>query len=389
MCINFFKRGLLQIMKKLLFVFVLIIWAGLCFAYNVGSRDELQITSTNVPEINGTYTVTPDGFITVQYAGRIKVEGKTVDKITNIITNILKKRINNPEIYINLAETRNSMVYVTGFISNPGAVRISNTTRLSNIIAQVGDIKITGKNNAAEEDIVFIIKSIDGKKAEIPYSNLIDCDYKFQNGDVINVELANQVTVNVLGKVNAPGRYTLSSKNNSIMGAVVAAGGFTDDADYGSVKMYDITGKGSTQDLSNLIDNNDSESNIALADNTTIIVPELIESVTVLGWVSKQGKQIYKPNHTIYLADVIANAGGGIRNKARFNEVYVLRNVNGEVTKTAYNFNNFQKKGDITGNPIIKRGDVVFMPCTTAIDWSEVMSAIRGVVGIGRDIGQL
>lgn len=376
-------------MKKLLFVFFLLIWAGLCFAYNVGSRDILQITSTNVPEINGSYTVTPDGYITVQYAGRILVEGKTVDVITADIIKILSNRINNPEIYINLAEAKNSVVYVTGFVENPGSVVIGSTTKLSNIIAQVGGIKISGKNTADDEDVIFIIKSLEGKKTEVPYNNLIDCNYNFQNGDVINVEFAKQVTVNILGKVNTPGRYTLSSKNNTIMGAIVAAGGFSDSADYSAVKMYDITGKGSTHDLSDLIDNNNSESNITLADNITIIVPELIESVTVLGWVSKQGKQIYKPNHTIYLADVIANAGGGIRNKARYNEVYVLRTVNGEVTKTAYNFNNFQKKGDITGNPIIKRGDVVFMPCTTAIDWTEVLSVVRGVIGIGRDINNL
>ncbi|MBQ0106069.1 MAG: SLBB domain-containing protein [Armatimonadetes bacterium] len=373
-------------MKKIFSVLALLLIAGLCYCYNLGAGDVLPITSVNVPEINGNYIVSPDGFITVQYAGMVLAQDKSVEEITVAIKDQLKSRIKNPEIYINIVNAKNSVVFVTGWVKNPGSVNINKSTKLLGVISQVGGINYKESDTAINNDIVFIIKSQDGTKTEVLYKDLIDCDYQLKNGDIISADIKGKINVNVVGKVNTPGRYTLTDKNNTIMGAIVAAGGFTADADYSQVKIYSLDANSRIEDLSGYMDGTVAEPESKIEDNVTIIVPELIAGVTVIGWVNSQGKQTYRPNEKVYLADVIANAGGGVRNKARFNEVYVLRNVNGELTKTSYNFNNFQKKGDIAGNPEIKFGDVVFMPCTTAIDWSVVVSSIRGLISLGKDI---
>ena len=375
----------MTIMKKLLAVFMLILIASICLAYTIGYEDILQIKSVSVPEINGEYIVSPDGFISVPYAGRVQVYGKTEAQVIKDLQDMLSDRIKYPEVYVNLTKTTHEVVFVTGFIKNAGSVVINNDTTLATIVAERGDIPVADKTSIIG-NIYISIKSIDGAKKELRYEDIMDIDYTPRNGDIINFEIKDKVNVNVVGKVNIPGKYILSSDNNSIMSAIVLAGGFTSDADYSQVTLYNAEGKGETIDLSDFINGTADVTLAKVTDNSTIVVPELISGVTVLGWVNKQGKQTYRPDQTIYLSDVIAEAGGGVRNKARFKEVYVLRNVNGELTKTAYNFNDYKNKGDITGNPIIKNGDVIYMPCTLEIDWATVISSIRGLVGVGRDI---
>lgn len=376
-------------MKKFLMIVFLVILSSLAFAYNIGSGDIINITSPRNTELNSDYIVDHDGCITVQYAGRIKVQGKTVEEITDIIRKALSERINSPEIYISLKDSKNSVVFVTGMVKAPGSVNINANSNIATVIAQVGDVMLNEKSSISEDDLMFTVKSLDGTITEIKYNDLLKSNYILRNGDIINADIAGKINVSVMGKVNTPGRYQLSSKNSSVMGAIITAGGFADEADYSQVKVYDYQGNGQIADLSELISSNNGKSDIEITQDCTIIVPQIIESVTCIGWVNKQGKQIYQPNETITLADVIANAGGGVRNRARYNEVYVLRTVNGELTKTAYNFNNFQKKGDITGNPIIKRGDVVFMPSSQAWDWETILSVLRNVINVSRDVKEL
>ena len=372
-------------MKKLLSVLLLVLVASICFSYTIGYDDNLRIKSVSVPDINGDYIVSPDGFISVPYAGRIQVYGLTEAELTQKLQDILAERIKYPEVYVNLTKTTKNVVFVTGYIRNPGSVVINKDTTLATIVAERGDIPAADKTTVIG-NIFITIKSIDGTKRELPYESIMDFDYTPQNGDIVNFEIRDKINVNVVGKVNMPGKYALSKNNDSIMSAIVLAGGFTSNADYSQVTLYNADGKGQTVDLSDFLSGVSETALTKLTDNCTVVVPELIAGVTVLGWVNKQGKQTYRPDQTIYLADVIAEAGGGVRNKARYNEVYVLRNVNGELTKTAYNFNAYKNKGDITGNPIIKNGDVVYMPCTLEVDWPQVLSIIRGLVGLGRDI---
>lgn len=375
-------------MKKIYLILSLLIIASISFAYQIGPGDHLQITSINLPEINGDYIVSPDGYITIPYAGILSVDKKEVADVTKEISDKLSVRIKTPEVYISVTDANNATVFVTGLVKKPGSVVISSNSKLSSVIAQVGDISINEKNSAVNDNVEFTIKSLDGSKTTVDYKDLIDCDYKLKNGDIIDADIKGKVNVNVTGQVNTPGRYTLSSENNTVMSAILQAGGFKDEADYSNIKVYDTEGKLKNIDLSKYVDGFENADDTELLTNSTIVIPKLFVGITVIGWVNSPGQQIYQPNQTIYLSDVIAKAGGGVRNKAKLANVAVLRMVNGELTRTCYNFVNYQQKGDITGNPILQKGDVVFMPASTAIQWDVVLSTVRGLIGLGRDISQ-
>lgn len=373
-------------MKKIFLILSLLIVASLSFAYNIGPGDHLQITCIGLPEINAEYIVSPDGFLTVPYAGIINVNKKELSHVTKEISEKLASRIKNPEVYISITDANNATVFVTGLVKKPGSVVITTNSKLSSVIARAGDILLNEKNNAIDDNIVFTIKSLDGEKTTVDYKDLLDCDYKLKNGDIIDADIKGKINVNVTGQVNLPGRYTLSSNSNSVMNAILQAGGFKDEADYSNIKVYDPDGKLKNLDLSKYVDGFEHSDDTVLTTNSTIVIPKLIVGITVIGWVRNPGQQIYPPNQTVCLSDVIAQAGGGIQNKARLNEVSVLRMVDGELTRTVYNFNNFQKKGDITGNPILKKGDVVFMPASTAIQWDVVISTLRSLTSLGQNI---
>lgn len=457
-------------LMKIFVIFSILLFAVSSYAYKIGEGDTLKITVINVPEITNTYVVNLEGNIVLPFAGNIPAAGRTASELLSDIKSKLAKRINSPEVYLDIIVPTNNVVYVNGLVKSPGATPIKNGFRLSNIITAAGDVNIdsranlqlndivfniisndksvevlykdlltsdyipkngdiinvaapsdvvfvtglvknpgsviikrgwklsniitfagdiaasTKDNMPVSDDIVFKITTLSGKSSEVLYKDLISNNYIPQNGDIIKAEINGKINVNVVGKVNLPGRYVLSNKNDSLMSAIVLAGGFTSDADYSKVTVFDIDGRGVSMSLSNLLDGSAKGEMYKIKDNSTIIVPELISGVTVLGWVNTPGKQIFKPDEVITLADVIARAGGGVKNKARYAQVAVISNVNGVVTRKTYDFNSYQKKGVATENPVVKNGDVVFVPASSSIDWSVVVSALSSLVTFGSNI---
>lgn len=356
-----------------------------CFlsAYQIGADDTLKIVVLNAQEISGDYTVSPDGIITLPMVGDIQVSKKDIDEIKQEITDKLSARIKNPEVYINISKPTNNVVYVNGLVGKSGAFPIKDGWGLPEIIAVSGDFKLSEEQNT--NDLVFDIKSIDGSSKLVKYTDMLTSDYKAKAGDIIKVDIYNAVSINVVGKVNTPGIKRLSGNNNNIMAAIAMAGGFTSDANYSKVTIYDNSGNSQTLNLSAFIDGNNPKAKntaIALTDNSTIVVPEIITGITVLGWVNKPGYYKIRPDEKVTLADVIALAGGGTKRQAKYTNIAVIRGDEKGTTRTMYNHNDFTKKGDASQNPIIKPGDVVFVPNTTSPDWLAIISALGSVINI-------
>jgi len=377
-------------LMKIFVIFSILLFAVSAYAYKIGEGDTLKITVINVPEITNTYVVNLEGNIVLPFAGNIPAAGRTASDLLSDIKARLAKRINSPEVYLDVIIPTNNVVYVNGLFKSPGVILIKNGFRLFNIITAAGDIVSSTKDNMPiSDDIVFKITTLNGKSSEILYKDLLSNNYIPQNGDIIKAEINGMVNVNVVGKVNLPGRYILSNKNDSLMSAIVLAGGFTSDADYSKVTVFDIDGRGVSMSLSNLLDGSAKGEMYKIKDNSTIIVPELISGVTVLGWVNTPGKQIFKPDEVVTLADVIARAGGGVKNKARYAQVAVISNVNGVVSRKTYDFNSYQRKGVATENPVVKNGDVVFVPASNSIDWATVVSALSSLASFTSNVNNL
>ena len=369
----------------LFLILILTAASNIAMCYKIGNGDLLKLVVVGMSEISNDYTVSPDGYISIPLAGNLFVSGKEIDEVKEIIVAKLSERLVKPEVYITLANPVNNVIYVNGLVTKSGALTVKDGMGISEILSLSGGYVIDPMQN--KNDLIFEIKSLDGNTETIKYSDVMTSNYLARAGDVIRVDIYNSINVNVVGKVNTPGVKKISGNSNSVMSAIAMSGGFTPDANYGKVTIYDSDGTINTIDLSGFIDgiNNSNDEPIVLSDNSTIVVPEIITGITVLGWVNNPGLYKIKPGEIVRLSDVISLAGGGVRRQARYTEIGLIRTENGNTTREVFNHNDFTKKGVIEQNPVVKPGDVVFVP-NSSLDWLAVIAAMNSLINIGSNI---
>lgn len=137
-----------------------------CVTLNPG--DEIDVKFYNTPELNETQTVRPDGCITVQLVGDVKVKGKTPTQVSEHLLKLLSPRLNKPEVAVIVRSLANRKVYVGGEVLTPSVVPIPGRVSALEAIMQAGGFN----QETAECDSVVIIRHKDGQR----YGCTIDLD---------------------------------------------------------------------------------------------------------------------------------------------------------------------------------------------------------------------
>ena len=60
------------------------------YYYTLGYGDVINISLTDIEDIDGSYTVSPDGSVTIPYVGQVVVNDKTKEEAQEFINNVLK-----------------------------------------------------------------------------------------------------------------------------------------------------------------------------------------------------------------------------------------------------------------------------------------------------------
>jgi polysaccharide export outer membrane protein len=183
--------------------------AGMCpesWDYIVGPGDVLSIVVWEHPQLTipagpnrspaeAGNRIHGDGTIFYPYIGKVRVSGKTVSEVRDLITEGLKKIIPEPQVDVSVAHFReNNKVYVLGEISQPGPLVLGmSRVSLTDAISRAGGIE---KLNANARSI-FVFRSGSRENVDVfrldarsPSAFLWGTQFNLQAQDVVYVTAA-------------------------------------------------------------------------------------------------------------------------------------------------------------------------------------------------------
>jgi len=213
----------------------------------IGVGDVLQVTVWEAGE-GGLFSTTggrtaqfpsmvvsPNGEISLPYAGILKVGGRTPFEVQKRIVDSLADRAIQPQATVSILENRSNTVVLNGEVTQPGLYPLSlKGDRLLDLIAAGG-----GTKYPAHETNILVIRG--ETRAQQLMTAVID-DPK----ENILIQTGDQVYVNyeprrytIVGAVQKPGVYPFDAMQVNILEAVAATGGLIDSrADASGVFVF-------------------------------------------------------------------------------------------------------------------------------------------------------
>lgn len=157
--------------------------------YKIGREDVLSISFPLSPELNQKVVVQPDGFISLQSAGSIQVEGLTVPALIEAIKKAYANILHDPIVDVDLADFQKPLFTVLGQVGKPGQYTLRSDITVSQAIAVAGGFAPTAKTQ------VFLYRAVSANWAEVRELKLKDLlngkniseDVHLRPGDMIFV----------------------------------------------------------------------------------------------------------------------------------------------------------------------------------------------------------
>jgi protein involved in polysaccharide export with SLBB domain len=217
--------------------------------YKVGPQDILTIIVWNHPELTipsmqttsenvNIFTqtnesnnnpagilVNQDGEIFFSLAGRIKVEGKTVEQIRQEITERLVKYIRHPQVSVRVASFRNKPIYVVGEVVKSGVQFITDLPR--SIMDSINDAGGIDKDSS-DTHYVYVMRGnilnpqVYWLDMSSPGAMLMAVQFKLKPRDIVVVSTAsvarysrviNKILPTVQTFTNPPFQKTIINDN--------------------------------------------------------------------------------------------------------------------------------------------------------------------------------
>jgi len=157
--------------------------------YEIQRQDVLQLSFPITPELNQTVTVQPDGYIDLENAGSLHVQGLTVPELTTALKNAYAGTLHNPIISVDLKDFQKPFFTVSGQVGKPGKYDLRDQITVAEAIAVAGGLAPTAKTQ------IFLFHRVSDGWFEVKKLNLknvlngkhVNEDATLKPGDMIYV----------------------------------------------------------------------------------------------------------------------------------------------------------------------------------------------------------
>ena len=352
----------------------------------LGYEDVISVQVIKHPEFSGDFLVPVGGRIDFPGAGGIQVIGMTVESLGKLLTTKLSQELKYPRVSVTLKQARALRVYVAGAVARAGIIDLKPGWRISEILSAAGGL---GNLNKSAQDpsiqIADVTVFVDhpGSKAREKFSleevlhGEPDKNIEIKPGDLVTFEDTEQVPVYVMGDVKLPGVFRLRKPSCRLVEALSSAGGFNLDSATDRIQVTHLDGASSSYNLSEAVIQNGHAPIVPLRAGDVIYVPTYSGRIAVLGLVKTPGVFPLVAGRKMFLSDALGLAQGHNNSRARLSKIALVRlDEKGRSVRQLIDFGRFLRSGDSNLNPEIFPGDVVYVPETNSVDWSNVLQAL-------------
>ncbi|TAM62515.1 hypothetical protein EPN52_00230 [bacterium] len=180
----------------------------------------------------------------------------------------------------------------------------------------------------------------------------------------------------VLGDVKTPGKYSLPGTSR-LTDAIAAAGGLGEtNGTYPTARVSLDGGAPVDVSLDKLLVSGDVSLNMLLSSDAVVYVKGPLPLVVqVLGAVDHPGD--VQVNDGDRLSMALAKAGNSTNSYADLSNVHVTRVLpNGSTSTISYDLYRELRHGDLTADPVLHKGDVVYVPQAKKTDRTSALQTL-------------
>jgi polysaccharide export outer membrane protein len=115
--------------------------------YRLCEGDAFSIRFLLTPEFDQTVRVRTDGFVSLEAAGEILVEGLTVAEVSEAVRSAYSEILHDPIVNIQLQDFGRPYFIASGEVNKPGKCELRGYTSVTNAIAIAGGVSGSGKGS--------------------------------------------------------------------------------------------------------------------------------------------------------------------------------------------------------------------------------------------------
>ncbi len=133
--------------------------------YKIGAQDLLRIDVWKEDQLTRTVPVRPDGKVTLPLLNDVQAAGLTPMQLAGVISEGLKKYVNNPQVTVTITEINSRRIYVTGEVARAGAFPLLPNMTVLQALSSSG-----GFSQFARLKNIYVLRVEDGKQVKHPFN---------------------------------------------------------------------------------------------------------------------------------------------------------------------------------------------------------------------------